>query len=36
MHEQEEMMRWGLVQRPPPSHWAIEWGLIKEPGGSRV
>lgn len=30
MHENEEMQRWGLVQRPPPSHWAIEWGLIKE------
>ncbi|KAK5123906.1 hypothetical protein LTR85_002102 [Meristemomyces frigidus] len=34
MHQKEEMQRWGLVQRPPPSHWAIEWGLIKEPGGA--
>ncbi|KAK4542059.1 hypothetical protein LTR36_007090 [Oleoguttula mirabilis] len=34
MHTTEEMQRWGLVQRPPPSHWAIEWGLIKEPGAT--
>jgi len=34
MHENAEMQRWGLVQRPPPSHWAIEWGLIKEPNAA--
>ncbi|KAK0821656.1 hypothetical protein LTR57_012930 [Friedmanniomyces endolithicus] len=31
MTEREEMQRWGIVQRPPPSHWAVEWGLYKDP-----
>ncbi|KAK3066321.1 hypothetical protein LTR53_017377, partial [Teratosphaeriaceae sp. CCFEE 6253] len=30
MYEREEMQLWGIVQRPAASHWAIEWGLIKE------
>ncbi|KAK5110818.1 hypothetical protein LTR62_005529 [Meristemomyces frigidus] len=30
MHENEEMQRWGIVQRPASSHWAVEWGLLKE------
>ncbi|KAK5134303.1 hypothetical protein LTR08_006732 [Meristemomyces frigidus] len=35
MHETEEMQRWGLVHRPPPSTWAGEWGLIKEVNAPR-
>ncbi|KAK0261673.1 hypothetical protein LTR01_001067 [Friedmanniomyces endolithicus] len=31
MTAREEMQRWGIVQRPPPSHWAVEWGLYKDP-----
>ncbi|TKA27718.1 hypothetical protein B0A50_04819 [Salinomyces thailandicus] len=31
MNETQELQRWGLKHRPPPSHWAVEWGLIKEP-----
>lgn len=34
MHETEEMQRWGIVHRRPPSHWAIEWGLIREPNAT--
>ncbi|KAK3647029.1 hypothetical protein LTR56_008195 [Elasticomyces elasticus] len=31
MTERKEMERWGIVQRKPPSHWAVEWGLYKDP-----
>ncbi|KAK5720234.1 hypothetical protein LTR15_007507 [Elasticomyces elasticus] len=31
MTEREEMERWGIMQRKPPSHWAVEWGLYKDP-----
>ncbi|RMY42220.1 hypothetical protein D0864_16139 [Hortaea werneckii] len=30
MHETQELQRWGLVHRPPPSHWAVEWGLTRD------
>ncbi|KAI7277799.1 hypothetical protein KC345_g6400 [Hortaea werneckii] len=30
MNETQELQRWGLVHRPPPSHWAVEWGLTKD------
>lgn len=30
MNEKEELQRWGIVSRPPPSHWAVEWGVIKQ------
>ncbi|RMY98505.1 hypothetical protein D0860_08497 [Hortaea werneckii] len=30
MNETQELQRWGLVHRPPPSHWAVEWGLTRD------
>ncbi|KAI7301035.1 hypothetical protein KC315_g16876 [Hortaea werneckii] len=30
MNETQELQRWGLVHRPPPSHWAVEWGLMRD------
>nr|POE48390.1 hypothetical protein CFP56_71020 [Quercus suber] len=27
MNEIEELQKWGLVRRPPPTTWWAEWGL---------